>query len=105
MNVLFLQKGVMNHHQIITCPHCNGANLMKNGHSETGTQRWFCNLCRKSFQLDYSYNAWKPGVKAKISEMAMNGSGVRDTGRILKIAPRTVTSEFKKNAARESLCT
>ena len=28
--------------------------------------------------------------------MAMNGSGVRDTGRILKIAPRTVTSEFKK---------
>ena len=28
--------------------------------------------------------------------MAMNGSGVRDTGRILKIAPRTVTSELKK---------
>ena len=86
----------MKRHQTLTCPRCHGMSLMKNGHSETGTQRWLCALCKKSFQLEYRYNARKPGVKAKISEMAMNVSGVRDTGRILKIAPRTVTSELKK---------
>jgi len=28
--------------------------------------------------------------------MAMNGSGIRDTARVLKISPNTVMKEFKK---------
>ena len=77
------------------------------GHSENGTQRWFCNDCRKSFQLTYRYNARKPGVKEQITELTLNSSGVRDTayfvrstsiGRILGINPNTVVAELKKNA-------
>jgi len=29
--------------------------------------------------------------------MALNGSGVRDTARVLGISPQTVTGELKKN--------
>jgi transposase-like protein len=31
-----------------------------------------------------------PEVKEKIAEMAMNGSGIRDTARVLRISPSTV---------------
>jgi insertion element IS1 protein InsB len=29
--------------------------------------------------------------------MALNGSGIRDTARVLKISPTTVINELKKN--------
>jgi transposase-like protein len=35
-------------------------------------------------------------VKKKISDMAINGSGIRDTARVLKISPTTVIEELKK---------
>jgi transposase-like protein len=31
------------HTQIITCSHCDSSDLVKNGHSENGTQRWRSN--------------------------------------------------------------
>jgi len=101
---LSLQKNTMKHSITISCPQCNGSDLTKNGHSENGTQGWLCNVCRKSFQLDYRYNARKPGVKEGIIEMTLNGSGVRDIGRVLKISTGTVTSELKKNATCKPLC-
>ena len=51
---------------------------------------------RKIFYLEYVKNAFKPNCKKTIVEMAMNGSGTRDTGRVLKISPNTVTSVLKK---------
>jgi len=33
----------------------------------------------------------KVGTKEKIIDMAMNGAGTRDTGRVLRISPNTVT--------------
>ena len=72
----------MVHYQKIHCPHCEGTDLQKNGHSPDGTQRWFCKGCKKYFRLDYRYNACKKGVKEKIFEMTLNSSGVRDIGRV-----------------------
>jgi transposase-like protein len=86
----------MKHIQYILCSYCKSSDLQKNGHSENGTQRWRCIDCRKSFQLTYRYNANKQGVKEQISEMTLNGSGVRDIGRVLKISNNTVVSELKK---------
>ena len=50
---------------------------------------------RKSY-LDYDYNGYLPEVKKKIIDMAMNGSGIRDTARVLEISPTTVINELKK---------
>ncbi len=86
----------MKHYNVITCPYCNCNNLKKNGHSENGTQRWFCKNCKKSFQLKYTYNANKPGVKDKIMELILNSSVVGDISRVLKISKNTVMSELKK---------
>ncbi len=46
--------------------------------------------------LKYRYKAYEPGVKEKIVEMAINGSGVRDTGRVLGISKTTVINTLKK---------
>lgn len=89
----------MIHTTEIHCPHCGSNNLVKNGHSRNKTQRWPCNGCLKSFQLDFKYNAHKPGVKEQISIMALNASGVRDTARVLGIAKGTVISELKKKGS------
>jgi transposase-like protein len=88
----------MIHTELIHCPYCNGVNLQKNGKTRNGTQRWACKECSKYFQLGYRYNACKHGVRDKILEMALNGSGVRDTGRVLKINKNTVVAVLKKNS-------
>jgi insertion element IS1 protein InsB len=46
--------------------------------------------------LAYSYQGRLPEVKTQIIEMALNGSGIRDTARVLKISPSTVIAELKK---------
>ena len=90
------QKKPMVHQQVITCLHCCSNDLHKNGRRSSGIQYWRCCQCKKSFQLDYRYNARRPGVKEQITELTLNSSGVRDISRVLKIAKNTVISELKK---------
>jgi len=40
-----------------------------------------------------------PAIKQQITDMAVNGSGIRDTARVLKISPTTVIEELKKTSA------
>jgi len=89
----------MKHIEIISCPACCCDDLMKNGHSPNGTQRWFCKGCKKHFQRVFTNKGRLPEVKAKVVAMATNGSGIRDTSRVLGISPHTVINEIKKNAA------
>ena len=42
---------------------------------------------------------WLPETKQKIIEMTLNGSGIRDTARVLGISTDTVISEIKKKKA------
>jgi len=72
---------------------------MKSGRSASGTQRYRCQNpdCEtKTFMLAYRYKACRPGIKEQVVEMAINGSGIRDTARVLKINKNTVISTLKK---------
>jgi len=83
----------------VLCPYCRSDKVVRYGKNNTGKQRMMCQNLKcshKTFQLEYSNNASKPETKEKIIDMAMNGSGTRNTGRILKILPNTVTSVLKK---------
>jgi transposase-like protein len=44
-----------------------------------------------------------PEVKKQIIDMALNGSGIRDTVRVLEISPTTVISQLKKESCLESV--
>ncbi len=86
-------------YQIIHCPSCNNTKLKKAGRSEKGVQRYLCqtgDCLTKSFMLKYFYRAYEPGVKKQVIDMAINGSGIRDTARVLNISKGTVMSTIKK---------
>jgi len=81
------------------CPACKSENIVKHGVSDEGKQRYQCknkDCSKNTFLLDYSYSAYQPGMKEKIIDMALNGSGIRDTARVLGINMNTVMSELKK---------
>ena len=83
----------------VLCPVCGHEKISKRGKTENEKQRYFCKnpACSvKTFILDYDYNGYLPEVKKKIIDMAMNGSGIRDTARVLEISPTTVINELKK---------
>lgn len=84
----------------VKCPHCQSEDVIKNGKDPKGKQRFMCKNpdCKhKTFRLEYDYQACIPAVKQAIVDLALNGSGVRDTSRVLKVSPNTVTSTLKKN--------
>ena len=84
----------------VKCPTCASTNIVKHGKSAEGKQRYKCrhtNCKRRTFILNYSYRGYSPEIKQQISDMAVNGSGIRDTARVLKISPTTVIEELKKN--------
>jgi transposase-like protein len=85
----------------IGCPKCNSTNVVKNGKSDEGKQRYRCRnpeCPRRSFIRDYTYRGYLPEVKQHISDMAVNGSGIRAPARVLKISPTTVIDELKKKS-------
>ena len=68
-----------------------------------GQQRYKCQntACpRYSFQLDLLYKGRAPAIKEQIVDMSLNGSGIRDTARVLKISPTTVINALKKKSLR-----
>ena len=83
----------------VYCPQCSGIDVIKYGVTEQGKQRYRCqnSACfKKTFLLGYIRKSYAPGVKEKIVDMVMNGSGIRDTSRVLGVAMNTVMSTLKK---------
>ena len=88
-------------YQEITCPLCNSNHITQAGRNAYGEQRYRCQEpdCQtKTFMLKYRYRAYEPGIKEKVIDMAINGSGIRDTGRVLKIDKNTVINTLKNRA-------
>ena len=89
----------------VECPYCGSKEESLYGKNSTGRQRYLCRnraCSHKTFQLEYKNNACRPGTREKIVEMTMNGSGTRDTGRVLNISPNTVTNVLKKRENSQS---
>jgi insertion element IS1 protein InsB len=85
----------------VRCPYCQSDQVIKGGQTETGKQRYRCqqaHCSHRSFVLEPTYNGRLPEIKAQIIDMALNGSGIRDTARVLKISPTTVINELKKKS-------
>ena len=82
--------------------------MIKAGQQPNGTQRYRCQNteCNRTiFQLAYSDKGRLPETKRQIVDMALNGSGVRDTVQVLGIGTGTVMNELKKRGQRSSRST
>jgi insertion element IS1 protein InsB len=85
----------------ILCPTCSEDDVVKHGQSGEGKQRYRCRnekCLRSTFIRHYTYQGYLPQVQQEIADMAVNGSGIRDTARVLKISRTTVTETLKKSS-------
>jgi insertion element IS1 protein InsB len=48
---------------------------------------------------EYTHTGFLQEVKTPIVGMALNGSGIRDTARVLTVSPTTVMNTFKKGTS------
>jgi len=83
----------------VCCPTCQSTDVVKYGKTPDGKQRFHCrNLTcqRQTFLMEYTTRGFLQEVKTQIVDMALNGSGIRDTARVLKVSPTTVIETLKK---------
>ena len=84
----------------VQCPHCQSTEVIKAGKQANGAQRYRCQngQCeRRIFLLHYQDRGQVLEVRRQVVDMAINGSGVRDTARVLRISPTTVIAVLKKS--------
>jgi insertion element IS1 protein InsB len=84
----------------VQCPLCRSIEVIKAGKQANGAQRYRCQngQCeRRIFLLQYQNRGRVPEVRRQVVDMAINGSGVRDTARVLRISPTTVIAVLKKS--------
>ena len=82
--------------EAVVCKHCGLTQQVQCfGKTRSGTQRYRCGDCHRTFVN----KACDPVVQAQLTQMAINGSGVRHTARVLQISRNTVSSQLKKKAA------
>ena len=90
----------------VLCPHCQSDQIIKGGKTKAGKQRYKCqnaDCSHYSFQLNLIYKGRLPEIKEHIVDMALNGSGIRDTARVLKISSATVINELKKKSRHSAV--
>lgn len=90
----------------VQCPHCHSSEVIKAGKQDNGTQRYQCQngqCARRIFLLQYQDRGRVPEVRRQVVDMALNGSGIRDTARVLRISPTTVIAVLKKSRRASTL--
>jgi len=85
----------------VHCRDCNSINVVRHGKTAQRKQRYLCrnkDCKRRSFIKNYSYRAYEGEVKQKITDMAINGSGIRDTALFAENQPQHSDDYIKKNS-------
>ena len=83
----------------VQCPFCGSEKVSKNGHNKTGKQVYNCKnreCTHHNFVEHYTYNGYKPEIRARVLKIAVDCTGTRATGRMLGISKDTVTAIIKK---------
>ena len=86
----------------VVCRYCNSDKVNKAGKrilktNPAGIQTYRCMDCGKYFRLEYKHIGRLAEIKDAIIDMCTNGSGIRDTARVLKVSTSTVISTIKKS--------
>lgn len=76
------------------CTICKGQ-VVKDGKTSKGVQRYRCKACNIRFQDKYLYQACSKNIDNQIVTFITEGVGVRSISRILKISPTTVLKRVK----------
>ncbi len=75
----------------IQCPHCHGdTRHTKAGFTRSGSQRYFCTACAKTYTPDPKPRGHAPRVRQQAVAMRLEGVSQRKTARLLHVAVQSV---------------
>ncbi len=77
---------------VISCKYCGE----KRKESHRSSTLFMPGLRTPLSNISYHYKAYEAGVKERIVEMSLNGSGIRDIARVLQVGTNTAMSTLKK---------
>lgn len=80
------------------CKKCKGF-AVKNSKQSNGKQRYYCSVCKHSFQRSYTYKAYKTDINKNIYRFLTESVGVTATARLLSISKTTVIKRIKHMAS------
>ena len=86
----------------VWCPPCQSTEVIKAGKHANGAQRYRCQNGqweRRIFLLQYQDRGRAPEIRRQVVDLTLNGSGIRNTARVLRISPTTVIAVLKKARA------
>jgi transposase-like protein len=80
------------------CPICKKAeNQVNAGKNRSGTQRCFCNDCKKYYTLGAKTRAYSEEVRQQALKVYYSGVSGRGVGKILGMSKANVYNWIKKN--------
>ena len=81
----------------ISCPHCQGEKIVKNGIKKTGRQNYLCKNCGKQFQFEYLYQGADPSTGLSLRNLLLRGNSLSDCRAILGVSIGFILSWLLKN--------
>ena len=77
----------------MNCTKCNSSNYIRKG-LRNHKQRFYCKDCKRSYQSQYVYQAYKSETNNFIKSLLKESCGIRSIGRVLNISLNTVLSRM-----------
>jgi len=83
-----------------TCRKCGSADLVKNGHSASGSQQYHCKNCGAYLVLDTDSNAYSEEEKQRILQAYQERGSKRAISRIFGVSRNTLSRWLQKKNAK-----
>ncbi len=78
---------------MILCPHCqSGQRQTKHGKTRSGSQKYFCGSCRRSYTPHPKPQGRSPEVRQEAVRYSLEGLSQRKVARLLSVAPQSVAN-------------
>jgi insertion element IS1 protein InsB len=75
------------------CPHCTSKEQQtKSGHTRTGSQRYKCRECQRTYTPDPKPLGYPDGTKREAVRLYLEGTNFRRIGRILSVNHQSVVN-------------
>ena len=79
----------------MNCTKCTSFDVIRKG-KQNNQQRYYCKNCKKYFQSDYTYQAYKPNTNRLLVSLLKESCSIRGISRVLSISKNTVLSRMLK---------
>ena len=80
----------------LTCRHCESENIVRNGMTSNGKQRFLCKDCGKRSRQNPQPNGYTEEEREKILRAYQERSSLRGLARTFGVSRNTVSSWLKK---------